>query len=365
MGLRISIGIFAYNEEASIGRMIASLRSQNLLNCTHKDVESVSIYCIANGCTDRTAEVSRLSLESLIAILRNPKVQYEVVELPLASKSNSWNEFVHRVSDQTSDYLIMLDADIVLGAPNTLLSLVESLESSRVSSLSVPRVVRNIDLKPRRTIIEALISAIGSLKRFRGFGLAGCAYCARAQVIRQVWLPAGMVGEDAFLNGMVVTDNCLTRTPQPRVVYAPGAFVVFEAYTSLSKLFRVLRRQAVTRAVNAVLWSYLWRRCLPGRAGQLIACNNSSSPLWLSELVRWHVSRAGWWVLPRGVLTRRVEYALRAPHHDRPLAVLLAFVGSCFDLPVNIAANRILRTGKFLDLWESKRPLTSVHEVAS
>jgi cellulose synthase/poly-beta-1,6-N-acetylglucosamine synthase-like glycosyltransferase len=75
------------------------------------DVDVVAVggtICLANGCTDRTPEVAREFAANLAE-----HVSFRVVELPEPGKSRTWNRFVHELSDPNTDYLILMDADIV------------------------------------------------------------------------------------------------------------------------------------------------------------------------------------------------------------------------------------------------------------
>src|SRR4051812_48260529 len=54
----LSIGIMAWNEEASIGPMLASLFGQSIFAHLAARGERCEVVCLANGCSDRTVAVA-------------------------------------------------------------------------------------------------------------------------------------------------------------------------------------------------------------------------------------------------------------------------------------------------------------------
>src|SRR5438128_744863 len=55
---KLSIGIIAWNEEETIVPMLRSVLQQSLFAELSRRGETCEIICVANGCTDRTAEVA-------------------------------------------------------------------------------------------------------------------------------------------------------------------------------------------------------------------------------------------------------------------------------------------------------------------
>ncbi|MCX6954194.1 MAG: glycosyltransferase, partial [Verrucomicrobia bacterium] len=59
----LSIGIMAWNEEASIGPMLDSLFEQTIFARLAASGERCEVICLANGCTDHTVAVASEILE--------------------------------------------------------------------------------------------------------------------------------------------------------------------------------------------------------------------------------------------------------------------------------------------------------------
>jgi glycosyltransferase involved in cell wall biosynthesis len=355
MTMRISIGVLAYNESASIAVTIRSIAAQSLLRRLPPECAAAEIVCVPNGCTDDTADVARRAFDGVRADGLDPRVTCRVEAIAEGGKTNAWNEFVHRISDPSADYLVLMDGDVRAGEERALENLVSSLRAAPDAFLSTPRTVKHIELTGPRNLREFLSVHIGRMTRSRPGGFAGCLYCARGPLLRRIWFPRGMVGDDAFLHGMVVTELCRSKERLERLVRAPDSTVVFEAYTGVAKMYRALRRQAVIRGMDAVLWGFLWEHVGEKDAGELIRERNEREPGWYGELIRAHVVRSGWWVMPRGVVTRRWKYLRHLPPIRRVAYAPLAALAVAIDLVVHLDANRLIRKGRWGALWETTR----------
>src|SRR5688572_2299793 len=111
----VAIGILARNEEAGIAQVIEDLGQQTLV--TDGDLV-VHVHLVANACTDRTAEVALRAFDG--GPFAKLGVDTELHELAQPGKSNAWNEFVHRIVDEATDFVIMLDGDIRIPEPHSL-----------------------------------------------------------------------------------------------------------------------------------------------------------------------------------------------------------------------------------------------------
>ena len=123
--MQVAIGIIAWNEEASIRATLDSLFQQTLFRKLKLRRWKCQIVCLANGCTDRTAAVAA---EIFAAQSRGHRYKdafdARVVELTQRGKVNAWNQFVHSISSREARVLFMMDADILIHRPESLLSLI-------------------------------------------------------------------------------------------------------------------------------------------------------------------------------------------------------------------------------------------------
>src|SRR5262245_42676509 len=151
----VSVAVFAWNEEEAIASTLRSLLSQSLLQRLSERGQKVEIYCILNGCTDRTAQVVE-GVFSEHLTLSSVKVDTRVVSIHEKGKLNAWNEFVHSISSKSAEYLFLMDADIVVHLSDTLWNMLKALESSTEANISVDRPIKDVAFKGQKTLKERL-----------------------------------------------------------------------------------------------------------------------------------------------------------------------------------------------------------------
>lgn len=342
--MRISIGILAWNEADSIAPTIRSLFEQSLLQHPPKEVESIQIVCVPNGCTDRTADAAREAFTQGNERGRNPWLKCEVHEIATAGKSNAWNEFVHGFSDPTADYVFFLDADVQFSSVDVLAKLLKSLSEERHAHVAAATLVKNLAYKQRKSVFDRLSLAVSRLHHATVHGIAGGCYCGRGEVLRRIWLPPGLLTEDGFVRAMIVTDLFTHTDDVTRLRQVKEAVVVYEACTWMGDIFAHSRRVAVGSTFNAYVYGYLWSQASQQQdIGNLIREHNAENPGWARELVRGRVQEAGWWVLPKGLVLNRLRQVFSLPPQKAILSLPIGAIASCFDFAVCISANALLK----------------------
>jgi glycosyltransferase involved in cell wall biosynthesis len=354
--MRIAVGILAWNESKSIPQTIRSLFEQTLLASPDASIEQVELTCVPNGCTDDTAAVAKAEFARALTASKASAVVCKVEEVAKAGKANAWNEYVHRFSDQRADFIIMMDADVSLVHPRTLENMISTLAAAPHANASIPRRVKHLELKPRRTLRDRVSLGASEIGQSRPAMLAGCLYCARGSVIRRIWLPEGLVGEDAFLGAMLVTNLFTDETRNERIVRAPDATVLFEAYTRFGDVLYNLRRRAVTRCINAMMYDFLWKHVdrEVGDAGQLIKRLNDEDPDWFRRIIKERVARSGWLVFEPRLLFVRLTHLKYVPLSRRIVLAPVALIGCALDIVAHLMANSAIKRGKIKGVWRDK-----------
>lgn len=351
----ISVGILAWNEERVIEGTLRSLLGQSALLGTSNELANCQweIVVVANGCTDKTSEVSRKVLSELISKIGR-SISWSVRDLQERGKSNAWNRFVHEYSSQQADLIAMLDADITFGQPDTLARTVLSL-------LADPRAVAAVDLplkdalkKQRMSLIEriSVVSSYG-VARMRP-ALCGQFFVARGTVLRRVWMPKGLPVEDGFLGAMLVTNCLLDAEDHNRIIRAAGATHYYETITSFRQIFRHELRLVIGTALNCyLLWDFLRFATDPSGdgAGDLVRRQLERDPMWYEKLMANSIRNHGWWVIPRGMLFRRFSGHPRLGPLGCMKWLVGATVGLLFDVPVFLAANYRLKRLESIGYW--------------
>lgn len=305
--IKVAIGIIAWNEESTLRATLDSLFQQTLFRKFSLRRWKCEIVCVANGCTDRTAEVAA---EIFSAQSRGHRYQNafeaRVVELTQRGKVNAWNQFVHSISAREARYLFMMDADILIHRPESLWSMFSALEKDQEASVAVDRPCKDILFKHRKSIRERLSLAVARLTTSAEAQLCGQLYCIRAEVARNIYLPKDLAAcEDGFIKTLVCTDF-LTRPPVAgRIRLAEGAEHTFESYVSPRAILRNQKRQIIGQTiVHIVIDKYLKSRPLSERerAGETLAGNDNADPAWLKRLIHEHLRRSRrWWRLYPGM----------------------------------------------------------------
>ncbi len=343
----ISIGIFAYNEEARIERTLRSLRGQDLFDRSITPEVQMEIVVLPNGCCDQTASVAAAALHELFNEL--PGVTARVENLPEPGKSRTWNRYVHGLADPSADLLFFMDGDIELVGAATLRAMADALTNQPEAHASVDVILKDLAFKQNLSAREKMSLAASELTRSGPPKLAGSLYAVRGAVARGIWLPVGLLVEDGFLKAMLCTDN-FTRPDQPaRLVRAEKAAHTFEAVTRPGTLFRHEIRLLVGSALNFIVFEELERQVaatgLDG--GRLIGQWNRDDPEWFARLVDETLTRRRGFLAPTGFILlplRQLRQMARGRAVKRLPAALLR---AGFNLAAAVAAHRQLKRRAF------------------
>ena len=342
--MRVSIGIFAYNEAGTITDTIRSLSDQDLIRDPPRWVDAVEIICLPNGCTDNTAELARGALAAMRQ--GSPGVTCQVFELDEPSKSNAWGHFVHEVSERKADFLISMDADIRFLESSCLSALVGALRTNQQASVSVDSIMKDVRLESRTSVFGWISSGLWKLSQTGDPAIAGSLFCGRADVLRRIHLPIGLTRVmDGFIKAMVVTNMFTSAASPDRVIRVPGVAHVFESYRGIGRILRHQTRLAVGVATNRILFAYLWEhatsRC---DAGELIRRRNAEEPGWFDALIHEHVKTHGWRIMSIAPAMRPFRELRRLGVRGWPL-LPVALTRSMCKAIVEVAALQALRRG--------------------
>ena len=352
----VSIGMLAHNEAGGIGLTIASLLAQSVFraNAEAAGVSQWEIIVVPNGCTDDTARVSDEAFRAGIATLINVRVTHFVRVLVQGGKSNAWNHYVHEMSRPDADVIVMIDTDIEFGHPDTILNCLAELRRNEHAKVVVDLPLKHFLKKNKLTWIERISARNSSVQLAGGVGIAGSFYCASAATLRQVWMPAGLSGEDGFLKGMIVTDFFRAEPDARRVARAANASHYYEGLSDYRSIFHHELRMVIGTALNCYfMWDFLKFATDPkgSGAGALIRDQLAADPTWYRRTIENQIRNRGWFVLPRGTLLQRFAslrgIGLRPALRRLPLVL----VGTLLDIPTFWIANRKLRSGQALGFW--------------
>jgi hypothetical protein len=347
----LSIGIMAWNEENSIRTTLDSLFRQSVFQRLCARGQVCEIVVVANGCTDRTVPVVRDYLDAMSR-------QHEwaeafvarVVDVPEPGKCNAWNRFVHEFSSLEARYLCLMDSDIVFHHRDSIYNLMATLERTPRAVASSGRQCKDILFKERKTLRDRLSLATSAMSGAGQQGLiCGQLYCLRAETARNIFLPRGLGAvEDGFIKAAVCTDFFRHTSDPGRVVTAPDAAHIFEAYVSPGAVLNNQKRQMIGQATVYVLVEHLKRLTFEQRSrlADTLRQLEQRDPDWLRKAVGRHLAdHPHFWQLFPGAVTHRLRrwWAVRGlrklTHVPATLAGLVVSTIACYR------AHRVLRDG--------------------
>lgn len=281
--MKICLGVLAHNEEANIAATLGDLCEQDI-RCNPQ--YQFSLLVVVNGSSDGTARVAR-------QVLAGTGMDHAVVELAIAGKANAWNRFVHELSPNDADVLLLADADIRLPQKDALSRLVRALIDTPSAVAAVDQPIKDIALRSSRGISGRLSLSASALTTVGPPGLCGQLYAAYAAPLRQIFLPEPMLVEDGFIRGMLLTQGFTQPEDTSRLVRAEGVYHLYEAEMRLSALFRHEKRIVIGTLSNILLFEKA--RALAARgisASAWMRTRTHEHPDWFRELIR---QRLGSW----------------------------------------------------------------------
>ncbi len=346
----LSIGIMAWNEADALPATLASLFRQTVFARLAARHESAEVIVVANACTDRTAAVARACFARLAQGPGGAEGCHgRVIEIPEAGKANAWNRFIHEFSAVETRAIVSMDADIVFHHRDTIFNLMTVLERRPEVPAATGRQCKDLLFKERKTLRERLSLAATAMGGGEAGKICGQLHCLRADVARNLYLPRDLgATEDGFIKEMVCTDF-LTRPADPgRIVLAPDAAHIFEAYVNLGDVLNNQKRQMLGQTTVHVLVEYL--KSLPREERSRLAATlrrlEAADPDWLKRLIAAHLRRRRffWQIFP-GILTFRFQRLLRQPGLGKLTRAPAALAGFVVTLVACARASRALRAG--------------------
>ncbi len=339
-----------------MGAMLRSLFSQSLFAELARKDQFAEVLCITNGCTDRTPQVAaNIFQEQRSGHPAAAHFNTRVCEIPERGKINAWNQFVHRLSAPTAEFLFMMDADINIHLPETLWNMLGALEEHPEAQIATDLPRKDVSLKPRKSWRDRLSLAASHMTVSAQAQLCAQLYCIRAGAARNIFLPKDLAAcEDGFIKALVCTDSLTGPVRAERICLAPGAEHIFEAYTSPLAILRNQKRQVIGQTiVHLLIDEFLSGLSLAQkqRMAETLRERDAVEPGWLKRLITEHLRRTPHcWRLYPGLLGQRFLPLRPLPGFKRAACFPAALAASGATLLASFLAHRALKDG-CTDYW--------------
>jgi glycosyltransferase involved in cell wall biosynthesis len=351
---RVSIGILAWNEEQGITHTIESLFEQSLFKPNGLSRYTVEVVCIPNGCIDNTATVAESAFQEQLRKAESSQVSCQVCEVKTPGKSNAWNQYVHHHANQDADFVFLMDADIWFDNPHTLENMVVTLEQNPLAQAASDQPIKHLHKNASNSFFDRMSLMASQEKKTQVAQICGQLYCVRGPVIRDIWMPTGLTVEDGFIKAMLVTDCFRQEEDLSRIVLAPDASHIFDAYTSFGDFFAHEKMLWISITIDNILKEYLRNHAGQEGAGAFIKSNTESDPDWYTNLLKDYFGR-GWWVMPspfkthrfKGMGSRGLPYILKY----FPVRLLRLLI----DIVVIFYANWTIKRSNSVYFWDKTR----------
>lgn len=221
-----SIAVFAYNEQNTIGATLNSIIANSDHNLRH-------ICVLANGCIDKTAATAEAILST------QAKVNYEVVEIELGDKCNTWNTFVYEYLPNTAIHFFV-DSDVTF-TKNAFPILFNQLQTKpdKNAVTGLPQSGRNIEHYTELVVkYSCLFGNIYALTHD---------FLVRLSA-QQIKLPVGLCWIDAQITKLVNEDLRPNKDDyKGRVTYVEGTGYIFDSLKPWNKGDRKIYLNRITR----------------------------------------------------------------------------------------------------------------------
>lgn len=301
---RISIGILAHNEEAVISAMLGSLFQQSIFAATSPWFNRIEVICLPNGCNDATGQKVAESFEHA---KNGVGARLILKELHEPGKANAWNVFVHDMAAPTSEYIVLLDADIVLGGTDVLERMLNALESDSQAVVAVDDPKKDIVKKDNLSAYEKFLLLIAAPQMTDCPGICGQLYVARAQALKKLFLPKGLTVEDGFLRLMLLTNGLLSPQDCRKIVLVPGAYHYYETVYRIGEIVNHEIRILGGTVINHLLKDYLGSEVNKSGADACAVARTFSlqNPNWVADYINAQWQKLGISAIPRRMWVRR------------------------------------------------------------
>lgn len=360
--LKLSVGVVAWNEESSIAAALESILSQTLFQKAGKLAVETELIVIANGCTDRTVDITAgLFEKKRTGFPPGGPVTLRLEVVEEAGFANAWNLLAHTFSRPDADFIFFVNADIVLNQPDAFERMLRTIQKDYDMKVVSPTGRKHIEAADCKSLSDRLNLAVTRFTdRNHTAQVRGHCFCARANAMRTVWIPKRFPGAvDGAFKRMIISDMASIPDNPARIGIAMDAAYTFEAYRS----FRDICNRRVRLFVGQTYIEALMRHLKTMRAEQpglnmtaTLRARDEADPQWIHRLVQLSIHVKGLFRTMPSPWFRFRFWRNPKINPFKKLGMLpVAVIAFVFDIPVFLSAAWRLKTGNVSDVWKDTK----------
>ena len=345
----LSIGVLGCNAEAVVASALESLRGQSIF----QHLEELGLHCellyLAHGCSDTTWEIAQEMMEQEQGgDLAGVSFQRRAYNFPRLSKTETWNRFVHELTDKASQLLFVIDSDVILLDQDALFDMYKALTYSKLSTAK-------IDIVTGRISVEFPVQKPGRLKKKNlsqsplDGGYSGSQlYCMRSSAARRIWIPKDLPCCEYQFIRRAITSNMFTGPElHNKVTVTPGTCNIFNTNLSICQSIRFRKQQIIGQTIiHLLINNYINALPVAQRLDlkTLLEFNDRTQPGWLKVLIFEHINRTRYfWQIYPGILRDSIDISAFSPSRH---CGLRSFLSSILSITIAcFAAARFLKRG--------------------
>ena len=342
--------MMAWNEEKSIVTTLQSLFEQSVFEKLAARGEQCEIVVLANGCTDRTVQVSReffARMEQTHPFPQAFSARAEDIKEP--GRNNAWTRFVHEFSAREARYITLMDADIVFKDRDTIFSLFDTMDQRPHVCATSSLQCKDLLFKKRKTLWDRLSIATSRMTATIEGQITGQLYCMRARVARNIYLPRDFgATDDGYFKQAICTNFFSEPLDASRIQRAPNAVHIYEAYVKPRDILNNQKRQMIGQTILHVMIEHIktWSAEERQHLAETLRRLEARDPDWLRKLIQQHISaRPFFWQLFPGILTFRFRRCFKLPGLKKITHLPAACAGWLVTMIACFRAHRALRAG--------------------
>lgn len=343
--MKIEVGVFAHNEEASIERTITSILLQDIFEKSEFDVVC---HILANGCTDKTAARSHSIINE------NTEINNIFVhELAMGGKSRTWNKYVHELARTDCDIFIFVDADIEIINKDNISKMIRCIVGDNTSVICSSKPVKDINYFPstKKSVFDRLIGSSADGLNDWTKSVCGSLFALKGDVARSIYLPIGLPVEDGFMCALISTDffHCNDDNVVP-IENVEGIFHLYESERTLTGLINHQTRIVVGSAINSMLFAELWKIGDKSKVQQILK-EVSADEQWINNTIAQKLPDTKFGYVPWHFLVKRMVRWSESPDKFSPKSMMIAIFGTALDALVFIRAQFAMARGAGGGYW--------------